>query len=90
MRCVAGYMAHNDVSGSSLVKEDGGNFVRGKNLPASAPLERAKITRLTDKIVDSFGVRPTVYLAGRYGYGRNDSGGSTWHPSAGSDGHSDA
>ena len=35
---VAGYTAHNDVSGSALVKQDGGNFVRGKNLPASSPL----------------------------------------------------
>jgi ureidoglycolate lyase len=35
---VAGYTAHNDVSGSALVKGDGGNFVRGKNLPASSPL----------------------------------------------------
>ena len=38
MRYVAGYAAHNDVSGSDLVKGDGGNFVRGKNLPASSPL----------------------------------------------------
>jgi 2,4-diketo-3-deoxy-L-fuconate hydrolase len=38
MRHVAGYTAHNDVSGSDLVKADGGNFVRGKNLPASSPL----------------------------------------------------
>lgn len=35
---IAGYTAHNDVSGSGLIKQDGGNFVRGKNLPASAPL----------------------------------------------------
>ena len=38
MRYVAGYTVHNDVSGSDLVKGDGGNFVRGKNLPASSPL----------------------------------------------------
>jgi 2,4-diketo-3-deoxy-L-fuconate hydrolase len=38
MRHVAGYTIHNDVSGSSLVRADGGNFVRGKNLRASAPL----------------------------------------------------
>jgi ureidoglycolate lyase len=38
MRFVAGYTAHNDVSGSDLIKGDGANFVRGKNLPASAPL----------------------------------------------------
>jgi 2,4-diketo-3-deoxy-L-fuconate hydrolase len=35
---VAGYTVHNDVSGSGLIKQDGGNFVRGKNLPASSPL----------------------------------------------------
>lgn len=38
MRHVAGYTAHNDVSGSELIKGDGGNFVRGKNLPATSPL----------------------------------------------------
>ncbi len=38
MYYVAGYAAHNDVSGSDQVKADGGNFVRGKNMPASAPL----------------------------------------------------
>ncbi len=38
MRFVAGYTAHNDVSGSDLIKDDGANFVRGKNLPASSPL----------------------------------------------------
>jgi ureidoglycolate lyase len=38
MAYVAGYTIHNDVSASDLVKRDGGNFVRGKNLPASAPL----------------------------------------------------
>lgn len=38
LQYVAGYTAHNDVSGSALVKADGGNFVRGKNLPASSPL----------------------------------------------------
>ncbi|WP_418317958.1 fumarylacetoacetate hydrolase family protein [Piscinibacter sakaiensis] len=38
MGIIAGYTAHNDVSGSALIKADGGNFVRGKNLPASSPL----------------------------------------------------
>lgn len=37
MRYVAGYTAHNDVSGVDLTRNDGG-FVRGKNLPSSAPL----------------------------------------------------
>lgn len=36
-RYIAGYVAHNDVSGSGLIKADGGNFVRGKNMPATAP-----------------------------------------------------
>jgi peptidoglycan/xylan/chitin deacetylase (PgdA/CDA1 family) len=39
------------------------------NLPAA--LERAKLARLTDAIADGFGKRPTVYRAGRYGYGPN-------------------
>jgi len=39
------------------------------NLPA--PLERAKLTRLTEAVADAFGARPTVYKAGRYGLGPN-------------------
>ena len=39
------------------------------NLPEH--LERAKIAMLTQQIEESFGERPKVYLAGRYGYGRN-------------------
>ena len=39
------------------------------NLPES--LERAKITLLSKQIEESFGIRPRVYLAGRYGYGPN-------------------
>lgn len=38
MRHIAGYTAHNDVSGSDLIKGDGANFVRGKNMPATSPL----------------------------------------------------
>ncbi len=37
------------------------------NLPIE--LEIAKLTRLTDTIEDIFAVRPTAYLAGRYGLG---------------------
>ncbi len=37
------------------------------NLPA--PLEREKLARLTEAISDGFGVRPTMYKAGRYGLG---------------------
>ena len=39
------------------------------NLPA--PLERAKIDRLTATIIQNFGVRPRVFKAGRYGAGPN-------------------
>ena len=39
------------------------------NLPAS--LERAKLRHLTEAIEQRFGRRPTVYRAGRYGYGPN-------------------
>ena len=38
MRHIAGYTAHNDVTAVDLIKADGANFVRGKNLPASSPL----------------------------------------------------
>ena len=34
-------------------------------------LERAKIALLSSQIEQAFGIRPTVYLAGRYGYGPN-------------------
>jgi hypothetical protein len=37
------------------------------NLPPE--LERAKIAALTEAIVRSFGARPTIFKAGRYGYG---------------------
>jgi hypothetical protein len=39
------------------------------NLPA--PLERAKLARLTEAIEEGFGSRPIVYRAGRYGAGPN-------------------
>jgi len=39
------------------------------NLPAA--LERAKIERLTSTIAANFGVRPTIFKAGRYGAGPN-------------------
>lgn len=41
------------------------------NLPAS--LERAKITRLTQRIVERFGQAPSTYRAGRYGIGANSA-----------------
>jgi ureidoglycolate lyase len=63
MRHVAGYTAHNDVSGSDLVKGDGGNFVRGKNLPASSPLGPWLAT--PDEVPDPYDVRIRLDIAGR-------------------------
>jgi hypothetical protein len=37
-------------------------------------IERAKLISLTEKIEESFGVKPLVYRAGRYGFGRNTAG----------------
>ena len=39
------------------------------NLPPE--LERAKIAALTEAIARGFGARPTIFKAGRYGYGPN-------------------
>ena len=63
MRCVAGYTLHNDVSGSGLIKQDGGNFVRGKNLPASAPLGPWLIT--ADELPDPYRVGIRLDIDGR-------------------------
>ena len=63
MRHVAGYAAHNDVSGSDLIKGDGGNFVRGKNLPASAPLGPWLAT--PDEVPDPYRVRIRLDIDGR-------------------------
>jgi ureidoglycolate lyase len=63
MRCVAGYTVHNDVSGSDLVKQDGGNFVRGKNLPASAPLGPWLVS--ADELPDPYGVGIRLDIDGR-------------------------
>jgi ureidoglycolate lyase len=60
---VAGYMAHNDVSGSDLIKADGANFVRGKNLPASAPFGPWLAT--PDEVPDPYGVRIRLDIDGR-------------------------
>ena len=42
------------------------------NLPPQ--LERAKIVNLTDAISDALGTRPTVFKAGRHGFGPNTGG----------------
>lgn len=63
MRCVAGYTVHNDVSGSALVRQDAGNFVRGKNLPASAPLGPWLAT--PDEVPDPYAVGIRLDVDGR-------------------------
>ena len=63
MHYVAGYTLHNDVSGSDLVKRDGGNFVRGKNLPASAPLGPWLVT--ADELPDPYSVSLRLDIDGR-------------------------
>ena len=63
MQYVAGYTLHNDVSGSDLVKRDGGNFVRGKNMPASAPLGPWLLT--ADALPDPYAVHLKLDIDGR-------------------------
>ncbi|MCC2675910.1 MAG: Fumarylacetoacetate hydrolase family protein [Ramlibacter sp.] len=63
MKHIAGYTAHNDVSGSDLVKGDGGNFVRGKNLPASSPLGPWLST--PDEVPDPYALRIRLDIDGR-------------------------
>lgn len=63
MQCVAGYTIHNDVSGSGLIKRDGGNFVRGKNLPASAPLGPWLVT--ADELPEPYRVGIRLDIDGR-------------------------
>lgn len=60
---VAAYTLHNDVSGSALIKRDGANFVRGKNLPASAPLGPWLLT--PDEVPDPYAVRIRLDIDGR-------------------------
>ena len=62
MRHVAGYTVHNDVSGSSLVKQDG-HFVRGKNLRASAPLGPWLAT--SDEVLDPYAIGIQLEMGGR-------------------------
>ena len=63
MHHVAGYTLHNDVSGSDLVKRDGGNFVRGKNMPATAPLGPWLLT--ADALLDPYAVDLKLDIDGR-------------------------
>ena len=63
MNYVAGYTIHNDVSGSGLIKRDSGNFLRGKNLPATAPLGPWIAT--PDEIADPHQIRIKLEVDGR-------------------------
>lgn len=63
MDCVVGYMVHNDISGSGMIKEDKGNFVRGKNMPASAPFGPFLLT--VDEVDDIYGINIQLDVDGR-------------------------
>ena len=63
MNYVAGYMVHNDISGSGMIKQDNGNFVRGKNMPASAPLGPFLVT--ADEIENPYTIQIKLDVDGR-------------------------
>ena len=63
MHCVAAYTMHNDVSASELIRNDAGNFVRGKNLPSSAPLGPWLAT--PEEVPDPYAVRIRLSMDGR-------------------------
>lgn len=67
-RCLVGAHLHPWVNPPDEEKVTTYNSYPG-NLQAE--LERSKLARLTDRITDQMGVRPTVYKAGRYGFGPN-------------------
>lgn len=63
MSFIAGYTVHNDISGSGMIKEDKGNFVRGKNMLASAPFGPFLIT--PDEIPNPFAISIKLSVDGR-------------------------
>jgi len=63
MDCVVGYTVHNDVSGSGMIKQDNGNFVRGKNMPASAPFGPYLVT--PDEVVNPYALQIKLDVDGR-------------------------
>lgn len=63
MKLIAGFTAHNDVSGSGMIKEDKGNFVRGKNMPASAPFGPYLVT--PDEIKDPYAIDIQLKVDGK-------------------------
>ena len=63
MSFIAGYTVHNDISGSGMIKEDKGNFVRGKNMLASAPFGPFLIT--PDEVPDPYAIGIKLSVDGR-------------------------
>jgi len=63
MDYVVGYTVHNDISGSGMIKQDNGNFVRGKNMPASAPFGPFLVT--TDEVADPYAIQIKLDVDGR-------------------------
>lgn len=63
MSFIAGYTVHNDISGSGMIKEDKGNFVRGKNMLATAPFGPFLIT--PDEISNPYAIDIKLSVDGR-------------------------
>jgi len=63
MNHVVAYTVHNDISGSGLIQEDKGNFVRGKNMPATAPFGPYLIT--ADELADPYDIHIHLDIDGR-------------------------
>lgn len=61
-RHIAGFTLINDVSGSGLIKEDGGNFFRGKNVDTFCPMGPFFVT--ADAIPDPHNLRITFEIDG--------------------------
>lgn len=59
--CIAGYTIFNDISGSELIRRDGG-FARGKNLPTFGPL--GPYLASADEVADPHGLRLSLDVDG--------------------------
>ena len=63
VRCIAGYTLINDVSASSLIKNDAGNFFRGKNVDTFCPMGPFFVS--ADEAPDPHNLRILVEVDGR-------------------------
>ncbi len=70
-RCEIGAHLHPWVTPPEIEELKPANTYPG-NLPGS--LEFEKLKNLSDTISDNFNLQPTIYKAGRYGYGENTAG----------------